>query len=445
MNKHILSVILAAVITATLLAGCATPETPNNEPIQKEKTFAADTLLSENGNFGNDSEGTLCVGFIGGSLTDAESYTTEEGYAFGGKRWTDTVVNYLEEKFPNRKILPHNAGIGGTTSDYGAARITETILKYAPDIVFIEYTVNDSGFSTREDSQKYMESMVRMSQQLDKIPVVIFLYTPYPTEKDSNQYIKWEQGKNWKQEIADYYGLGSIDIYDYMYRVYENTDYPTFLEFILNESTYGGNLEVGFDVHGGYEYYADSIIEALDKRTAETVKRPDLKDEWFENGLYKDAAYMKYDILYPQSDRFSYEGSWRFVGYDELVIPSTPFGLHTNHHAEYTGLAPQKRKHGVMATDDKSASFSFITKADAVYISDMGQTSYYDPDGILEAAVYVDGEYVRDFVYDSFVLLAELDGGEHTVTVKMTKKRTDSSRFLLSYITEAYKESSLNK
>ncbi len=442
MNKQFLSILIALILSLTVLSACTAQQNDNSE--QEEKIYAADTLLSENGTFGNDYDGTLCVGFIGGSLTDGESYTTEEGHAFGGQYWTNIVCNYLEEKFPNRKILPHNAGIGGTGSDYGAARITNTILDYAPDIVFIEYTVNDCG-RDRENSQKYMEVMVRMTQKLEKVPVVIFVYTPNPVEKNSTEYITWEQGRNWKQEIADYYGIGSIDIYDYMQSVYAKTDYPTFLDFLLAESSYNGTPESGFDVHGGYEYYAASITNALDTRPTEIIKRQDIKDNWFENGIYKDSVYTKFNLIFPTSDRFVFDGDWKFFSYDKLIVEGKDYGIHVNYHDEYSGLTPQKHKHGVMTTMDTSASFSFTTNADAIYMSCLSGIAYYTPEFVLNAAVYVDGQYIKDFVYDSFVLLAELDGEEHNVTVKMTEPSSEVSYFLLAYITEGYKEPDIRK
>lgn len=79
----------------------------------------------------------ITVGFIGGSITQGSlSSAPETCYAYLVYRW-------WSEKFPNVTYV--NAGIGGTTSQFGAARVGEDLLRHNPDVVFIEFSVNDSA------------------------------------------------------------------------------------------------------------------------------------------------------------------------------------------------------------------------------------------------------------------------------------------------------------
>lgn len=92
----------------------------------------------------------VTVGFIGGSITQGSlSSTPETCYAYLVYRW-------WAEKFPNVRYV--NAGIGGTTSQFGAARVEEDLLRFKPDVVFIEFSVNDSPTELFEETY---EGLVR--------------------------------------------------------------------------------------------------------------------------------------------------------------------------------------------------------------------------------------------------------------------------------------------
>lgn len=81
----------------------------------------------------------VTVGFIGGSITQGcLSSVPETCYAYlvyewWQKKFTDSYVNYI------------NAGIGATPSDFGVARVDEDLLKYEPDFVIVEFSVNDGN------------------------------------------------------------------------------------------------------------------------------------------------------------------------------------------------------------------------------------------------------------------------------------------------------------
>lgn len=81
----------------------------------------------------------VTVGFLGGSITQGSLASTPETcYAYLVYRW-------WTEKFPDSKITYINAGIGGTTSQFGVARVEEDLLRYAPDFVLTEFSVNDDN------------------------------------------------------------------------------------------------------------------------------------------------------------------------------------------------------------------------------------------------------------------------------------------------------------
>lgn len=79
----------------------------------------------------------ITIGFLGGSITQGSLASAQE------KCYASLVYHWWCSRFPKVKLI--NAGIGGTTSQFGAARVQEDLLQYHPDAVFLEFSVNDDN------------------------------------------------------------------------------------------------------------------------------------------------------------------------------------------------------------------------------------------------------------------------------------------------------------
>lgn len=78
---------------------------------------------------------TLC--FLGGSITQGSlSSAPTTCYAY-------KVYEWFKETFKKADITYVNAGIGGTSSAFGAARCDRDVLSHNPDFVLVEFSVND--------------------------------------------------------------------------------------------------------------------------------------------------------------------------------------------------------------------------------------------------------------------------------------------------------------
>ncbi len=94
----------------------------------------------------------LKVGFLGGSITQGSlASTPQRCYAY-------LVYSWLKERFADAQWEYINAGIGATTSQFGAARVESDLLRHEPDLVFLEYSVNDTN---NEFFQETFEGVVR--------------------------------------------------------------------------------------------------------------------------------------------------------------------------------------------------------------------------------------------------------------------------------------------
>ena len=114
-----------------------------------------------------ESGSDITVGVIGGSITQGSSAAYENCYASCFFRW-------WQEKFSGVTVNTINAGIGGTDSYLGVHRVEEQLLSGNPDVVIVEFSVND----TDKTMNKYSyDSLVRKILSHESNPAVILLFT----------------------------------------------------------------------------------------------------------------------------------------------------------------------------------------------------------------------------------------------------------------------------
>lgn len=81
----------------------------------------------------------ICVAAIGGSITAGGLQTKDPK-----NRYIARVAGWFTQTFPKARVRFVNAGIGGTNSLYGAMRVQLDVLSKKPDLVIVEYAVNDN-------------------------------------------------------------------------------------------------------------------------------------------------------------------------------------------------------------------------------------------------------------------------------------------------------------
>lgn len=139
----------------------------------------------------------LVIAYLGGSITAAPGYRVQ-------------TEQWFRQQYPQSRLKTINAGVGGTGSDLGVFRLQDDVLKYNPDLVFIEYAVNDGGDSLT--ICKSMEGIVRQIKKRDPGTDICFLYTvSEPMLKDLQQGQQVRSVK-YTEQIAQYYGLPSINL-----------------------------------------------------------------------------------------------------------------------------------------------------------------------------------------------------------------------------------------
>lgn len=136
------------------------------------------------------------VAYLGGSITAAP------GWRVQSREW-------FAQQFPQGKFEEINAAIGGTGSDLGVFRLQNDVLQHKPDLLFVEFAVNDSGASP-EQIHKAMEGIVRQTWRADPKIDICFVYTLSEPMLTQLRAGKMPRSASAMEELADHYGIPSI-------------------------------------------------------------------------------------------------------------------------------------------------------------------------------------------------------------------------------------------
>ncbi|MCB1086284.1 MAG: SGNH/GDSL hydrolase family protein, partial [Verrucomicrobiae bacterium] len=136
------------------------------------------------------------VAYLGGSITAAPG-------------WRVKSLTWLQERFPKQKLVEINAAIGGTGSDLGVFRNEQDVLRHQPDLLFVEFAVNDGGASPERIHQA-MEGIVRQTWTANPETDIIFVYTLSQPFLADLQAGKFSRSASAMEELADHYGIPSI-------------------------------------------------------------------------------------------------------------------------------------------------------------------------------------------------------------------------------------------
>ena len=136
------------------------------------------------------------IAYFGGSIT-----------AQGG--WRPKTLAYFQKAFPGAKFSEINAAIGGTGSDLGVFRLKQDVLDKKPDLIFVEFAVNDGG-APPEQIFRCMEGIVRQTWQALPNCDICFVYTITEALVGPLLDGKFQRSASAMEKIADHYGIATI-------------------------------------------------------------------------------------------------------------------------------------------------------------------------------------------------------------------------------------------
>ena len=137
----------------------------------------------------------ITLAFLGGSITQgsvSSQYTNCYAYL---------VYDWFVRRFPKTAFTYVNAGVGGTTSQFGVSRVEEDVLRYKPDLVIIEFSVNDEN---NDFYRETYEGLVRRVYGNAFAPAVLLVHNIF--------YDTGVSAEEKHREIGSHYQLPSVSM-----------------------------------------------------------------------------------------------------------------------------------------------------------------------------------------------------------------------------------------
>lgn len=208
------------------------------------------------------------VAFLGGSIT----YN-------GG--WRDSIMNFLEHRFPKTKFEFIAAGIPSQGTTPGAFRLERDVLsKGAIDLFFEEAAVNDSS-NTRTDAEqiKAMEGIVRHVKQSNPSADIVMMHFVDPGKMEVYRSGREPNVIRNHNLVGNHYNMSTINL------AKEVTD-----RIDAGEFTWEDDFKNLHPSPFGQEVYAHSMIEFLEKAYSSHLDADDkIIDRILPSKLNKDA------------------------------------------------------------------------------------------------------------------------------------------------------------
>ena len=144
----------------------------------------------------NTAGADIKIGYLGGSIT------AQPG-------WRPKTLAHFKKTWPQAKFSEINAAIGGTGSDLGVFRLKQDVLDHQPDLLFVEFAVNDGGASP-EQIFRCMEGIVRQTWKALPECDICFVYTLTEQLAPAMLDGKFQRSASAMEKIADHYGIPTV-------------------------------------------------------------------------------------------------------------------------------------------------------------------------------------------------------------------------------------------
>lgn len=345
----------------------------------------------------------LRIGYIGGSITRAEL------------QYRAQTAKYIQSIFPKVEMLGLNAGISGTGSDLGASRVQEQLLKYKPDLIFIEFAVN-GGFA------QGVEGIIRQIIKSNSSTDICLLYTISTGQSEIYASNRVPENIKALERIAEHYRLPTIhmglsvgmlqkkDLVVWKGDPEIENKKIVFSKDGLHPLVSGGNL------------YAAAVARAFEEMSGKKVKNLDphilpqalLLDNWEDAKMIDPKDFIKFSPGWKEIDPSQF---------NTLKAYSPWFDY-------------------LMKAENAGDSFSFSFEGDYFGIFDIGgpevgmleikidETNVEDmPDSLLNLTTNRFNKFCNNRFRGQYVFF-KLPHGRHTITFKISSEIPDKKKIL---------------
>lgn len=154
------------------------------------------------------------------------------------------VLSALKAEYPFAVINIINTSIGGENSESGSKRFETEVLNHKPDVLFIDYALNDQGIGL-ERAKLAWEKMISTAV---KKGIKVILLSPSPDQrvnvKEANNVL--EKHSLQIKNLAEKYGVGLVDSYSLFHqKVIAGESITTYMSQVNHPNEKGHALITG--------------------------------------------------------------------------------------------------------------------------------------------------------------------------------------------------------
>ncbi len=352
------------------------------------------------------------IAYLGGSITAQPGYRVK-------------TLDWFKQQYPHTKVSEINAAIGGTGSMLGAFRLRHDVLRHHPDLLFVEFAVNDAGTSP-ESLVQTMEGIVRQTWLADPSTDICFVYTLTEKMLAELQAGKFPRAASVMERVADHYGIPSIHMGLEVARLEKAgklvftapkptadqqgagaQDDPTSRKIIFSRDGVHPYTDSGHQIY--FEVVARSFakLKGVGKPEAHCVCTPLTSELWQRAGIAPIAAAVR-------------SGPWQQLTTKDALVKRFGGRLPALWQASQTGATLTFRFHGT------AVGFYDLMGPDC------GQVAVSIDGGQPQTRSRFDG-YCSYHRLNMFMVGVDLEDTQHTVTVTLLAEPPNKARILQAH------------
>lgn len=326
---------------------------------------------------------------LGGSITEG-AWSSKPEYKYFSRFCT-----FLKDYFNTDLIEDYDVGIGSTTSLFGYFRLQKDVLNYKPDLVTVDFSVNDD---MEDNTMKYVyESLIKRILSEPNAPAVIMMHF---TKKD---------GSNCQQihsPVAKFYNIPALSYRDAYYPLVENGTIKW--EYISPDSIHPN--DVG---HKAAATLLSEFVKAVDNNELGDSSDYVLREDYLYGPIYANPRLIEAkDIKVEERGSFEVEMS-----------------PHHRHLLALSAKAPNKPL--IFKVEGTSIGFSYLKWASGEFGT--AKITIDDNEHIIEGHFNAAWEGYLDTI----ILESNLVKREHTVKIELLDEKPEGStgeKFMICYL-----------
>jgi hypothetical protein len=335
------------------------------------------------------------IGYIGGSITN-------------GGLWRTKSLEWFQKEYPKANITQVNAAIGGTGPEYGACRINDHLLVHNPDMVFIEYRVNNGGAY----QGRALAGLIPQIWKNNPNTEICIVYTiSKGMIKDISDGKQTNAGK-FMEPVANHYGVTSIEFGLEVVKLLKEDK----LVFQKGDSPDKGKILFSKDgthpIEAGHDIYVNVLTRSLNSIKDYGKTGPNLIPKPIAKNIFSGAS------MTPVT-KAKFSKHWKKVDL------SGQTDINDDLSDKNGGTKTLFNK--AMKTTKVGESFTIKWEGFA-----LGLTAILEEKGAIQIEITTDNRKPKLFDLKSrkgktqtkYIFLNEIEQGEHTTTIKLVKLKS---------------------